>query len=190
MPVTFGSLPFDVLCFASGMLAKRNRWLDGDSGMAISSREVLSAKVLSVLMTSLIIGVKIGFYIVESPLGSAIGLPTQNCTTRSDITADVASPDIDSLAGVVLLQATVLGMGCFASMVSIIDIFQMRLSFQSDWTQFFGPAAYAVYLIHPLIVVLCTRLYVVVLEAADNSVQVYFEKGSNLSHSCLGTASP
>jgi hypothetical protein len=31
MPITFGSLPFNILTFTCGCLAKTNHWLDGRS---------------------------------------------------------------------------------------------------------------------------------------------------------------
>lgn len=33
MPITFGSLPADMIFFTSGVVARRNGWLDGDSSL-------------------------------------------------------------------------------------------------------------------------------------------------------------
>jgi hypothetical protein len=186
MPMTFGSLPFDVLCFTAGVLAKRNHWLDTEDGMAVTRGGVLVARVLTVAVAGLTFIMMGGFYGAGSTFLSPLGVPTQNCTIGEETLPELPGPN-GVVLGLIVALAIVLGVGCMAIMVTMVDFFQTWCNFQNTATKFLSSAAYAVYLIHPWVVVLCTRCFVYILEVADTDVRVYFEKGSTQSHSCLGS---
>jgi hypothetical protein len=156
------------------------------------------ANVLTVLVSGVVLIAMTAFYILApdyegvANLATSFGVPTDDCTQGGELLPMNDDPSLLALAGFVLLFATILGAGCMVIMVSIVHWFQTRANFQNGHTKFFSSAACAVYIIHPVVVVTFTRLFVVVIEALDGDVRVYFqeneypEETQSFSSSCLG----
>ena len=183
MPLTFGSLPGDLLFFTFGIVAKRNGWLDDTeqieqhsqqhsknvSGGWISGWYRFVAYGTTVFFGGLTIG---SLWYVDVTYKDGLGMlktnlpydpSTYNCTT-----ANIHGGNNKTPVGTVVLLLSLLSLwlGVFLMFVSVscIDVFKRGCNGtpSSLWV-FLAKHAYAVYLLHSFVVVFVTDLWIVVL---------------------------
>jgi hypothetical protein len=184
MPISVGSLPFDIAFFAGGIAARRGGWLDAP----LSAAERALAWVVSVFVFLVIVGGSIANHLVyeasgpsTSPYPSA-GFPFPACNATGTATGEeMTSCSLVSLA--VLVVAFGLAAGCFtvAWSAALLDYFMRYCNApRGRLVTEHGRSAYAVYVIHPLIVVPLVAAYLAILRGPWDT-QVDFPQGSSTS---------
>ena len=142
MPITFGSLPFNILFFTAGIIAGRNGWLDEMCPAA----EARAAMAVTVAIGVATIALSFSFYYripYDTPLQSNPNAP---------------EPPMELLVIVMLVMHVCYGIATFAISFCVLDVFQRYGGNDKPGAigRFLARAAYAVYLIHPWVLVLVT----------------------------------
>jgi len=174
MPITFGSLPFDLLFFAAGLQAGKHRWFDEEIPMF--------AKRSSVVLRSLcilVIGAVVAVYSAVYELGGGFYVQNRNeCDEKQDM-------DGGTYGGAVVFGLGICcGIFCMTFVFVLIDFFQTRANVRNNWTQFLSSSSYAVYLFHPFVVVPITWSYVKILESSSDA-EISFLHNTTYSASCV-----
>lgn len=165
MPLSYGSLPFDLAAFGVGLVAKRRGWLTPGAPGAIDLA-VMRARARAVAALGSI--VVWGGLAVLYRNGGGFLLPT----ARSDYPnpnkpgADDDAPYCyydntprpdgvvgDSVALVYFASLIFMGPVAIAISLAALDIFQQHANFTSKRVRWLAAQAYAVYLIHPWVAV-------------------------------------
>lgn len=170
MPITTGSLPFDLLFFTSGTIAKKNEWLkkltqDG------SYRYI----ILTILCGLVTIGFYITIYIYDygQPFMPDKHEHPHNC---DDDSSDLSGTTLVAYFGVVIW----FGICCMFISLGWIQFGGLYLDFTNDITKFFSGAAYTVYIIHPLVVCPITYTWTLIVYKI-NGVKFLFCDDSHAS---------
>jgi len=150
MPITIGSLPFNILFFACGVLAKRGGWLD--KGLDVPST---TTRYFPVAFSLCYIGAFFAFMVYTFHIGGGSVMPT-------DTTTDGDNHGRGMTLGLVLFAAASGLFGNFFS-VTVFRTFRNFFNSESGWTKFFSDSAYTLYLIHPFLVIPLTYSWVVLL---------------------------
>ena len=167
MPISVGSLPFDVLYFYAGCVARRNGWLDpgaegGLGELMASHRRWIQALLAGVCLWSLAYTLYLSYVVPNFSIAAAF---TE--TTWAISVLFICSTAITAL----MLMAQ-------------LDLFQRRFSFKGRWSKILSSASYTVYIIHPFFVVLASGAFIAVYEACTGR-EIRFEQGSNASATVL-----
>jgi len=191
VPITFGSLPFDILFFVGGVLAKRNDWLTRDIP------ELFEAHGCTMYLTTVVTAcyaIWCQYYVVVVRGGGG-GLALQNrCGTQADTGSADASEGI--ITGVLGLS---MGVYCVFCSLCALDLARRFLDFTGDWSRYLASASYGVYIIHPYAVVPLTGLCVAFLRSQGDDITFpdtvtvtntsgvvqYSAAGSNQSTACI-----
>lgn len=184
MPISVGSLPFDIAFFAGGIAARRGGWLD----TPLSSAERAFVWAVSVFVFLGIVGGSIAnelTYLASGPSVSpypSANFPFPACNATGTATgAEVESCTLVSMA--VLFLAFGLAAGCFtvAWSAALLDFFLRYCNApRGPITTELGRSAYAVYVIHPLIVVPLVAAYLAILRGPWET-EVDFPPGTSKS---------
>lgn len=124
MPISVGSLPYDVAFFAAGCLAKRNGWLEALAAKRRDGVHVFNAGVLAALWI-----VHAVAYAFGHSAGELWKIPQAG-------------------AGLVV----VCGALTVSLSVGMLDFARRALDRSTAWTKWFTQAAYTVYVIHPPVI--------------------------------------
>ena len=187
MPITFGSLPFDVLFFAGGVLAKRNDWLHnavpelkdtGARGVAVAVTVVIS---LATLASTFALYFTHTAAFGQASNGGDDDHSDDDHDDGGDDGGDAAAGSVWTLASF-LAVCVVLGVFCMTCSVAQLALFHDRLNYRSDRTAFFSDAAYAVYLIHPWVITPIAWGYVLLYERFTHD-HVFFREHATTSTS-------
>jgi hypothetical protein len=187
MPISLGSLPFDVVFFYAGLETSRNGWLREP----FHTSEVKLAKSITVILA---IAYIIFLTVTEQTGGGNLFLNTNAC-------GETASKGTLSLGlSIALISCLTIFAGVYAVCVSIslLDIFR---SFSSDaqapksnsWRLWLTANSYAAYLIHPYIVLPITGVFITIIRKVynnnNNNTLSDFNSWADYrnSNSCLGT---
>ena len=140
MPITFGSLPMDILFFVAGTKARKGRWLSTDPAskewiLTEDQRRAVTWAVLGCGGYVAIVGTFMNYSLSVSPTyfyGLWIALS-----------------------------------GPFAVSISLLEIdwSQRHFNYQTPRTAWLAQSAYMVYLFHPWVLIVCTYVYVYILKA-------------------------
>ena len=157
MPITIGSLPYDILFFTSGVVAKRNKWLDG----VLPWTSTAVAGAMTVTAAALVAGKQaLDSMCVEYALASAPpqgACPGKNATTYAS-----------TFAPSVALQAVVFGSVVVVIPYAMVSLCQRRCNAPPGRCgNFFSTTAFAVYFLHPLVLNLVTWSWVAVANTAN-----------------------
>ena len=174
MPITFGSLPFDIAFFAAGIYARRGGWLEG----ALGSAWELAAAYAVVIATSL--GGFAAAAVLYSRGGGYAFMAANACGEAADRGMSTLPPDfIGNFFGMSIL------LGVFAVCMSIValDFCRARCNTAGPLSRWLAANAYAAYLLHPLVVVPLTWAAVAAYRSLGASID--FAAGSVDSTSCL-----
>lgn len=162
MPITVGSLPFDVAFFTAGIFAKQGDWLS--SGLDNLS---MTARVVSIVMSiGYIIGVFATFLVTYLNGGGGY-MPSRD--SGNDANDERGRGFNTSILVLNLLS----GIFTVTFSLNVLLFFRRYFNFESARTKFFANAAYALYLVHPVVVVLFTWSYVAMLNARSSDTVVF-----------------
>ena len=188
MPLTLGSLPFDVAFFCAGIAARRGAWLE----TPLTPAELGLAWRVSTVFGTAVFGATIANYVwlqatpagasePPPPLYPSPAFPYPNCNLADDGPASVCGAV--SLAWTLGLLGGAAGVFCAGWCALLLDLFRRRCNGpRSRLATELGASAYAVYLLHPLVVVPLTVGYAALLRDALG-VPVVFNPGhASASH--------
>jgi len=82
VPITFGSLPFDILFFVPGVLAKRNDWLTRDIPELFATHRFT---IYTTTVLTAIYAIWIEYYVVVVRKGGATLAMQNECGKQKDI---------------------------------------------------------------------------------------------------------
>ena len=157
MPISWGSLPFDVCFFYAGVIAKRNGWLDDP----LPRRLVLAARAYAALF---IAAVGAGFYCLHLYGGGAFLLSANACGAGADREGRLGA---GAGIGVIMALATASGPYTFFMSVAVLDFARQAMDGRSPapWLKFLSDHAYAAYIFHPVAVFPATGAFVALARA-------------------------
>eukprot|EP01084_Bolivina_argentea_P300324 517831_1 len=160
MPITVGSLPFDILFFSAGVAAKYNHWLVN----MLPNMSFCNIVVIRILTVFCAIGVFVFFTVFYVYDIGHIGMPKKN---ESDHDCDSDNGNWDEwYAAIVWVGLYLLcGICCTVISLTIVQFGHAYLNFSNKYTKVFSRSAYGVYILHPLIVVPVTYSYERILNA-------------------------
>ncbi|KAK3269107.1 hypothetical protein CYMTET_22430 [Cymbomonas tetramitiformis] len=170
MPITFGSLPFDILFFTAGVVAKRSRWLEDDLPRLIKEGVARGWVALSA-----------GFGLIIFHIGFIFKLAEVD-TVMLQVTEDSDSDDFIVLILTIVVYNLYCGILTILFSLSAVAIFHTYFNYSTPTTKWFASAAYTVYLIHGWVLTLLTAAYVGVLRAAGEVIEFEDDKSYSKSH--------
>lgn len=140
MPMTPGTGDgfFNVLLFAAGVMAKRNKWLDEPLPKALVS----SARVYTTIMVVVVPMIFFGTYAASWPLEGYIGI--------------------------MLLMQVPIGPYCVSVIIAVVDLFQRRCNYETQFTKFMARGAFAAYLFHYYFVEIYATTFLVIAEETQD----------------------
>ena len=175
MPITIGSLPFDIIFFISGTIAKKNQWLKKLTQNGSYKYIVLTilCAICSIILMSILYAADYNQEIIpkkgEDPL---------NCDDDDiDMTIDLGL----AYVGTIIFY----GFCCIFISLGWIQFGGLYLDFRNNITNFFSSSAYTVYIIHPLIVCPITWSWTQIMYQI-NGVKFLFCDGKNSSKTHFG----
>ena len=207
MPITFGSLPFDICFFMAGICCRRSRWLDSPDAEVRCNGDLTSTEsepsqgsllrfieshrtflyVVTVAIAALYCVLVVSLHITE------FATPFLQTNSGDDDGQDDDEEENPSPAGplprtVGLLFVFCLTSGIFTFTMSLclLDVFRKYYSFTSKWTAYMADTAYAVYIIHPWII--CPLLFGWIKIIKEMSGEdIYFINGGVVSYTDVGS---
>lgn len=170
MPITFGSLPFDVLFFVGGLVAEKSGWLThtahtGDSASAATNhtQQVVWAKRGVVALSLAFIT---GLITLYTQGGGAYLLSRNPCDHFPDrgLGDGVENPTPLWIALLTLSLICVAG-GVYIMCISVagLDVFRERFSEEGGWWRVAASASFGVYLFHASLVLPLTGVFVLIV---------------------------
>ena len=159
LPISFGSLPFDIMFFVAGILARRNRWLDALVDLPKRSVNIVRAVVV---LLSAVTFVWTGT--VYTLGGGFTLMPKNPCGEPINRGGDEIS--IGGLIALLVAMSALLGIFAMHMSVASLDLFRRHLNISTPLTRFFSDNAYAVYLIHGWAVVPFAWSFIALVESA------------------------
>jgi len=179
MPITLGSLPFDILFFVGGVMAKRNEWLRG-------MNRFNTDKLIFILMIGFIIcWVILDGVVYFGDLGSWI--PKKDSSTDCDAINSDDGDDSTSgvMIGIGVCVFLLSGAGTMIMSLGMMQIAEKYWNYRTERSHFFSIHAYTVYLIHPWVIVPVAWTWTFILKAI-NGVELEFCKDSTMSLTHFG----
>jgi len=158
-----GGLPFDVLFFCGGCLAKKNRWLEDFQDTMQKGCSALFLRIGTLLLVC-------GYapYFMATSKG-----PFHEVAAAGRRLGKDASFDLEDV-----LAQVWLGVMTMTLSMCITQLFSAYGNFTSKTSQFFSEAAFGLYIIHPLVWPVVSYTYVMLLRAAD--VQLSFSYATDI----------
>jgi len=179
MPIVWGSLPFDILFYIGGIIARRNKWLE----TPLPSFLVLGAKIYSAFF----IASTFAFYFWLYTIGGGVQLLSITyCNAQTPSRGDLTTGESLVSTFATLLGFSILsGIFTFSMSISMLDLFrQFCNNTPSKITKFFIDNAYTAYIIHPLLVFPLTAGFVVFIRKSTG-LPVDLWANRTDSYSCL-----
>ena len=187
MPITFGSLPFDVVFFAAGVVAKRSGWLAKDNFDALrASAGLLVVRVVVVGTSLLLVAVTVFIYVRRYDIPGLLAVNSGDDDGTFDDDADDDADDegvaVPGWVLSVIYPALCLLLGPFATCTSLflVELFEGNCNVTSPLLGELTKSAYAAYLVQPFLISPATWLWTEVLRTQFGD-KVYFAPGSSQS---------
>ena len=165
MPITFGSLPFDVAAFTAGVVARRNGWLDGQ----VQRGTIIAA---SVVVAAFTITLVVAFVVITAEGGGAYLLSSNACGTSPDRVGGVTQVIGGGIEGILYGLSMAAGAYCVSISVLLLALFRARFNDDGAWSLFFSRVSFAVYVLHPVVVVPLTAAFIVVVRAVNGDASM------------------
>ena len=159
MPITFGSLPFDIAFFTAGIVAKRNRWLK-DAITNLSELKIYMIRILLTVFSLILILMLLVAYVADLGIAFPKKDDIDDCDNTTDDNNDM-SPGIAALFGFTFILS---GIGTIFISLGLIQLSSQYLNFTNKYWSFFASTAYPVYWIHPLVLIPISYTFVPILQ--------------------------
>eukprot|EP01083_Nonionella_stella_P068276 181184_1 len=179
MPITLGSLPFDIVFFTAGVIAKRNKWLTALTQLPSSS--VLMIRMMAVLCVFVWIGCWTALYVLDT--GFLIPKKGES-ETDCDPNDDNGSVTINNVY-LMVFGFVFGGICCTTFSIVLLNFAASRVNFANTFITFLSTNAYTVYLIHPLVLVPATWTFTQLLKLF-NGTEIIFCEDSTASKTHFG----
>jgi len=162
IPLAQGSMPFDIMFFYGGCLAKKNKWLED------FQERMMPSCAVRCLRTGVLIQIVLVYAAVltnnespyhKMPIAGRVLAPTTQVVWSSD---DIGQMIFQVMSGVMTMSLS----------MCITQIFSAYGNFTNKTTKFFSEAAYGVYILHPVVWPIVSYTYVQLLRA--NNVELSF----------------
>mmetsp|Transcript_61675 Transcript_61675/g.169625 ORF Transcript_61675/g.169625 Transcript_61675/m.169625 type:complete len:252 (-) Transcript_61675:92-847(-) len=156
MPITFGSLPFDLAFFTGGILAKRNNWLDTIHNM--ERKLVWAYRTRATIVFFVFLGVFVYSGVTKTSLDT--GMKEYGDDYFDDVVYNNATQtDDDDISSNALVHVLFLlgvsiacGLWCMYFSVTLMQGFYEYMNTTGPWCKFMAEASYTVYIIHPWVI--------------------------------------
>ena len=159
MPIWTGSLPCDLVMFCMGILAHQNKWLD----RPLRQQMDITPKVLY------------SFVLLEM-----IGIGYMSVLLHDNT-------DPTKLLPILLGLFVISGVYCLDMCLAILVLFQEYMNFCNKFTNFLASGAYGVYLLHPIVIVSLSHVYIYTVyrivpsfDGSHNNFQEFVTKGGDV----------
>eukprot|EP01084_Bolivina_argentea_P107414 192041_1 len=146
MPVTYGSIPFDMICFICGVIAKRNDWLSQLSHIKWKNKVIVW--LLMILCFLIACATFIYLYWIDIGAGFQMAKKNESPTNCENDTFDINWQWIIGILGTFVFG----GVSGMIIMVGMLQFAQTYCNATNAFTKFLSQSAYTVYLIHPFII--------------------------------------
>ena len=213
MPISFGSLPFDICFFMAGICCRRSKWLDAvdshttslivanttanectpDSSIQGSMIRFIDAHRRFLYSTSILIMVTFCVAVTLFDVGD-LAQPFVQTNPGDDDGQDDdqddpnPSPDGPVLrtVGILFGFAAMSGVFTFTMSLCLLDFFRKYFSFTSERSVYMAGAAYAVYIIHPWAISPLLFVWIKIVEYMSGD-DIYFVNGGVYSFTDVGS---
>ncbi|GMH97635.1 hypothetical protein TrVE_jg9440 [Triparma verrucosa] len=166
MPLTLGSLPFDIMYFYGGCIAKRNKWLEtGTEGGVVEIMDKHRRWIYAVIVVHSVYNISYCMYYQQTHVGEDYDMEKNNFYLGTCI-----------FVGTWLFIALML----FAQ----LDIFRNHFNWTGKWSKILSGASYTAYIVHPFFVCTATGVFIKVYEATTGQ-HLVFEDGKTDSETVL-----
>eukprot|EP01084_Bolivina_argentea_P090792 163524_1 len=179
MPITIGSLPFNIVFFMAGVIGKRNEWLSLNSPMLTDN--IIIIRVITIICVLILSGFWIYLYIINIGYGL---LPDKN-ESESDC-SDVSYNYNITMVGAMIGLYVFAGICCFVFSLVLLQFSAIYLNFSNRFTKFLSECAYCVYLIHPWIICPVLWTWVQLVEILFDGRKIIFCHNSTVSKTHFG----
>lgn len=180
MPITFGSLPQDVLFFWAGLEAAKGKWLIAP----FTSGQVQFARAVTVLFSTLVFATLSSLYVAG---GGGAFISHNACGEQP---ADLLG-ELNPLWILVILfiGSTLAGVYAVCISVVLLDFFRSICGHAppSPLRLWLSATSYAVYVVHPFVVVTLTGAFISIIRATIRSPLDSWGVGTNDSTACIET---
>jgi hypothetical protein len=193
MPITFGSMPFDILFFWMGIAARRSRWLDDPktensistgSGTGTENDDTTGSllefqdKYRILLRTLVVVLASLWIFGITWTYQKTQANPFFHAYQGDDDQHDDDDSDSPSVTTPLVMSTLALsGPFTVAFSLVLLDLSRTYLEFKSEWSTWLAGSAYAVYIVHALYVTLFFLVWIEIMRGAGNDV--YFRQGSD-----------
>ena len=169
MPITFGSLPFNILYFIAGIVARNNQWLT-ENLPQLKASTVVSARILTVICFLIWLSLFTYFYIID--FGNGL-LPKKGASECADDNDNDMDMNVYIFALIMCGIAIFAGFYCTTVSLTLMHFAQTYWNFSNGVCKFLSSAAYAVYIIHPYVICTVTWSFVKLLEYFEGITLVF-----------------
>jgi len=150
-----GSLPFDVLFFCGGCLAKKNKWLDDFQDQMREGPSALCLRLGTLLLVASM--AVITMTVEQGPFHEVASAGRKLAAAAEEEQASFGLEDVVAQVWFGLITMTL--------SMCITQLFSVYFNFTSKTSRFFSEAAYGVYIIHPVVWPVVSYTYVMILRA-------------------------
>jgi len=156
-----GALPFDIVFFAAGCIAKENGWLDAI--VNLKAREYWLARVASLVAIAVVVSHKI----ITDPNGSRV---TRCGSPAPKVEDSEFAPHLPDKLFFFIWFPALIGIITTTLSVSVLHLFAVHFNSQGQLAKMLSEAQYGVYVMQVIIIPFVMWTYTKILEAAGNQL--------------------
>lgn len=158
-----GALPFDIVFFAAGCIAKENGWLE--AVVNLKAREYWLARVASLVA----LAVSVGYTIIDDPNGADNVIGCGSAAPKVEESG--FAPHLPDKLFYHIWHPAVLGILTMTLSVSVLHLFAVHFNSQGRLAKMLSEAQYGVYVMQTIIIPFVIWTYTKILEAAGSQLQ-------------------
>lgn len=178
IPITFGSLPQDVMFFWAGLEAAKGKWLN----VPFTSGQVFFARTVTVLFSVLVFSTFALLYISG---GGGAFISHNACGQPADRIGNVNPLWI---LVILLVGSTLAGIFAVCVSVTLLDLFRTLRGEAppSKFHSWLSATSYAVYVVHPFVIIPLTGAFISIIRVTGNPIDSWGEQ-TNDATACIET---
>jgi len=177
MPITFGSLPQDVLFFWAGLEAAKGKWLS----TPFTSGQVQFARAVTVLFSTLVFATFSSLYVAG---GGGAFISHNACGEPADLLGELNPLWI---LVILFIGSTLAGVYAVCISVTLLDFFRSICGNAPPGPMrvWLSATSYSAYVLHPFVVVTLTGAFISIIKATTKSPLDTWGEGTNDSTACI-----